>query len=88
MEPTKPAYRIESLVYSKATGTWNLCIEHTDKRDLAMANSQWIGMFMPHYGLVVGTDTGKIEYEFGSTNRDWIKWAFERYFDSLPVKEA
>lgn len=79
-------YRVESLSQLYACGEpaqWRFKTEYTDNLNAAMTFSQWAGMFLPHYGLVVNTDTGEIEYEFGATNRDWIKWAFERAFDSL-----
>ena len=81
-------YRIESLSHFYGHGEpekWLLLIEYSDKRNTAAHMSAWAKMFLPHYGLVVDTDTGAIEYEFGATNREWIKDALNRYFESIPI---
>lgn len=76
-------YRVESIIWSD--GRWNHITEYTDNRNVAARLSQWAAMFLPHYGIVIDTDTGAIEYTFGAANRDWIKQALGKFFESLPA---
>lgn len=69
-------YRVESIIWSD--GRWNHITEYTDNRNVAARLSQWAAMFLPHYGIVIDTDTGAIglsRHSESSLNRYRLKEA-------------